>query len=71
MKFSLKPRLKLPRIRHPSIKITNQNIQELALLAGFLMILKGLYMIYPPLMWILGGLYLMLPTNKTTQKAVM
>jgi hypothetical protein len=58
------PKLKLPKIRLPSPKFYNEAIQELAMLAGFLMLLKGLYDIYPPLMWIIGGLWLMLPPGR-------
>lgn len=56
--------LKLPRIRLPSLKIQNDIIQELAMLAGFLMVMRGLWMIYPPVMWIVGGLWLALPGKK-------
>ncbi len=59
---NLKP--KLPKIRLPSIKIKHEIIQELAILAGFLMLLNGLYDIYPPAMWIIGGIWLMLPARK-------
>lgn len=54
-------KLRFPRIRLPSIWIKHEIIQELAVLAGFLMVLKGLWDIYPPLMWILGGVWLMFP----------
>ncbi|WP_459998541.1 hypothetical protein [Paradesulfitobacterium aromaticivorans] len=53
--------IKLPKIRLPSLKISSGILQELALLAGFLMLLHGLWMVYPPIMWIIGGLWLMLP----------
>lgn len=58
------PKLKLLKIRLPSLRNQNETIQELAMLAGFLMFLKGLYDIYPPLMWIVGGLWLMLPPGR-------
>ena len=64
MKIPLKLPLKLPKIRLPSLKIKHETVQELALLAGFLMLLKGLWDIYPPLMWILGGIWLMLPAKR-------
>lgn len=64
MKCLQKMKLKLPKIRLPSINITNEAIQELALLAGFLMLLKGLWDIYQPLMWIIGGLWLMFPGKR-------
>jgi hypothetical protein len=64
LKYLQKIKLKLPKIRLPCPKITNEAIQELALLAGFLMLLKGLWDIYPPLMWIVGGLWLMLPGKR-------
>jgi hypothetical protein len=64
LKIPLKLPLKLPKIRLPSLKIKHEAVQELALLAGFLMLLKGLWDIYPPLMWIIGGLWLMLPGKR-------
>jgi hypothetical protein len=57
----MKVPIKFPRIRLPSVKIAATSIQELAMLAGFLMLLRGLWMWWPPLMWMLGGLWLMLP----------
>ena len=54
-----KIKAKLPRIRLPSPR--NETAQELAVLAGFLMLLKGLWDVYPPAMWIIGGLWLMFP----------
>ena len=62
MKLFKNPKPKLPKIRLPSIK--HETIQELAILAGFLMLLNGLYDIYPPAMWIIGGIWLMLPARK-------
>lgn len=57
---------KLPRIRLPAAqikakfralkaKITPENVKETCLLVGFFMVLRGLWLIYPPAMWILGG----------------
>lgn len=59
-----KIRARLPRIRLPSPAAKNEMVQELAILAGFLMVLKGLWDIYPPAMWILGGLWLMFPAGR-------
>ena len=64
MKFISKIFLKLPKIRLPSFKKAGETIQELAILAGFLMLLKGLWDIYPPLMWIIGGAWLMIPGKR-------
>jgi hypothetical protein len=55
--------LKLPKIRLLSFKVKSETTQELALLGGFLMLLKGLHDVYPPAMWIIGGIYLMLPAQ--------
>jgi hypothetical protein len=35
-------------------------VQEAALIGGFLMLLRGLYLIFPPIMWIIGGILLIL-----------
>ncbi|MHB1126866.1 MAG: terminase TerL endonuclease subunit [Bacillota bacterium] len=59
----MKP-VRMPKIRLPSLKINNEVIQELAMLAGFLMVMKGLWMVYPPAMWIIGGLWLAFPGKK-------
>ena len=48
--------MKLPKIRLPS----PDTIQELALVAGFLMLFYGLHSIYPPLAWVVCGGLLML-----------
>jgi hypothetical protein len=64
LKFISKIFLKLPKIRLPSLKKSAETIQELAILAGFLMLLKGLWEIYHPLMWIIGGLWLMIPGKR-------
>ena len=58
------PKIKLPKIRLPCLKIKSETIQELAMLVGFLMCLKGLHDIYPPVMYIIGGIWLMLPCRK-------
>lgn len=64
LKYIINMVLKLPRIRLPSSKKLNEAIQELAILAGFFMLLKGLWGIYPPLMWIIGGAWLMIPGRR-------
>jgi hypothetical protein len=38
----------------------NDYISETAMIGGFFMLLKGLYTIYPPAMWIIGGILLIL-----------
>ena len=53
--------LKLPRIRLPNLKFRIEIVQELAMLAGFLMAMKGFWDIDYRLALILGGLWLMLP----------
>ncbi len=60
----MKKFFKPPKIRLPSLKIPNGFFEELAILAGFLMVLRGLWLIYPPLMWIFGGIWLMLPAKR-------
>lgn len=60
--------MKLPKIRLPSLKLNDEAIRELALAAGFLMVLRGLWLIYPPAMWIIGGVYLMLPSRMPAQR---
>jgi hypothetical protein len=66
--LKLLKKLKLPRIRLPSIKIKYEAIQELAVLAGFFMFLYGLWQIYPPAMWIIGGLWLMYPGRSSGRR---
>ena len=39
-------------------------VEEFVVFAGFIMVAKGLYMIYTPLMWIICGLWLMIPAKK-------
>lgn len=62
MQLFQKIRQMLPKIRLPSIN--HEVVQELAVLAGFCMFLKGLWDVYPPLMWIIGGLWLMIPGKR-------
>ncbi|MBO8169972.1 MAG: hypothetical protein H0Z35_12430 [Thermoanaerobacteraceae bacterium] len=64
IKFKLK--FKLPKIRLPSRKTAQNIVQEAAFWAGLFMFGKGLYMIWPPLMWLIIGLGLIwvsLPTR--------
>jgi uncharacterized membrane protein len=51
----MKLALKMPNIRLPSREKTSDFISELAILAGFLMLGYGLYLIYPPAMFIICG----------------
>ena len=55
----MKLALKLPNIRLPNREKTSDFISELAILAGFLMLGYGLYLIYPPAMFIICGACLM------------
>lgn len=64
MKIPFKIPLKLPKIRFHSLRIKREAAQELAILAGFLMVARGLYMVYPPAMWIICGLWLMFPAKR-------
>ena len=52
--------MKLPKIRLPSGRKTEEIIQEAAIVGGFLMFGHGLYQIYPPLMWIICGICLII-----------
>jgi hypothetical protein len=56
--------LKLPKIMVKIPRISSEKLHdyasEAAMTGGFLMLLKGLYMIYPPTMWIIGGILLIL-----------
>jgi hypothetical protein len=63
VKLPFKLLLKLPQPRRPTLKNLTNTIEELAILAGFLMLLRGLWLVYPPLMWIIGGLWLMFPAK--------
>jgi hypothetical protein len=44
--------MKLPRIRLPSRAKTLTIVREACLVAGFFMFARGLWLIYPPAMWI-------------------
>lgn len=52
--------MKFPKIRLPSREKIEENVQETAIVGGFLMLAKGLYSIFPPVMWIICGVLLML-----------
>ncbi|MCK9518061.1 MAG: hypothetical protein M0R74_03375 [Dehalococcoidia bacterium] len=56
----MKINLKLPKIRLPSRDTTYDLLSELAMLAGFFMFGYGLYLIYPPAMFIICGVCLFL-----------
>jgi hypothetical protein len=59
-----KIKLKFPKIQVTIPKISSEKLQEhiseAAMIGGILILLKCLYMIYPPSMWIIGGILLML-----------
>jgi uncharacterized membrane protein len=55
----MKINLKLPKIRLPSREKVYDFVSELAILAGFLMLGRGIYMIYKPAMFIICGIGLM------------
>lgn len=57
---ALKNRLRLPVIRMPERAKIENFVSDAAMIGGFLMLLKGLYMIYPPTMWIIGGILVFL-----------
>lgn len=59
---------KLPKIRLPSLDIPSETVRTLAAVAGFFMALYGIWLIYPPAMWIIGGIYLMLPAKNPAQR---
>lgn len=52
-----KPRF--PRIRLPSAGGWRGLLEDLLLLVGVAMLARGLWLIYPPVMWIFVGLLLM------------
>lgn len=56
----MKIELKLPKIRLPSRETTYDFISELALLVGFFMFGYGIWLIYPPVMFIICGIGLFL-----------
>lgn len=60
MKLKL-PRFRLPRIRLPSRSVIVDSAREACLVAGFFMIARGLWLIYPPAMWLVCGAMLMYP----------
>lgn len=45
-------------------KIRLPTAHELTALAGFCMAGYGLYLIYPPVMWLLCGIWLMIPPRR-------
>jgi len=49
-------------VKIPSIPASA--VKEATVLAGFFMVAYGLYSIYPPVMWILCGAWLMIPAKK-------
>ena len=56
--FLKKLNLKLPKIRLPSSEKAYDWISELAMLAGFLMFGYGLYLVFPPAMFVICGICL-------------
>ena len=46
------------------IRLPTVSIQEICALTGFFMVGYGLYQIYPPLMWIICGIWLVIPPKK-------
>jgi hypothetical protein len=52
-------KLKFPNIRWPSREQIQDNFKELALIAGFFVLARGLYLIYPAAAWIVSGLVLL------------
>ena len=55
----MKLALKMPKVRLPSREKISDFISELAIVAGFLMLGYGIYLIYPPAMFIICGACLM------------
>jgi hypothetical protein len=59
----LKANFPRPAIRIPpwlrKIRISDRLIKTACMLGGFCMVLRGLYLWHPPLMWFLGGLALL------------
>lgn len=53
--------MKLPKIRMPSIRSSVALFDAAVVLIGIALIGKGLYMIYPPLMYIVIGTILAFP----------
>lgn len=50
--------MKFPHIRLPSQQKIETTVRETCLVAGFLMFARGLWLIYPPVMWLVCGLAL-------------
>jgi len=46
------------KFRAIKAKITPEFVKETCILVGFAMVLRGLWLIYPPAMWIIGGMAL-------------
>ena len=57
--MNLKIPLKLPKIRLPSQQKIDEIFRETCLVAGFVMFGRGLWLIWPPLMWLICGVLLM------------
>ncbi len=57
--MKLKIPLKLPKIRLPSQRKIDEIFRETCLVAGFVMFGRGLWLIWPPLMWLICGAMLM------------
>jgi hypothetical protein len=49
------PEPRLPRIRLPSRDKLVENVREACLAAGFFMLARGLWLVYPPAMWVVCG----------------
>ena len=53
------------------LKITEDSVKEVALVIGFISTLRGLYLLSPFLMWLIGGIILLgfgFPGKKAVQK---
>ena len=51
-------KLKLPRFRVLKPRITTKHVKEACLAAGLLFLARGLWLIYPPAMWLVCGVVL-------------
>lgn len=40
------------------LRLKEDHVREACLVAGFLMLVRGVWLIYPPAVWIIGGLIL-------------
>lgn len=49
---------KLPRPRLPTLQVVNELLRLLLLLTGLAMVARGLWLIYPPAMFIICGICL-------------